>query len=72
MTEWDIRSLCQWPGFPMGDSSECALSQVGASPDMTSDVAGMQDNKRASIVLLVHMSDSQHYLVLFNTVCFAP
>ena len=44
VTEWDIGSRCSWPDFPVGQHNKvvvCALSQVGARPDMTGDGARM-------------------------------
>ena len=43
VTEWEIRSWCWRPDFPVGQHyshHECSLSQIGTRPDMTLDVAG--------------------------------
>ena len=43
VTGWDIRSWSWQPDLPVGQhhkvSPECALSQVGAHPDMTLHIA---------------------------------
>ena len=39
MSEWDIGSLSWQPDLPVGHY-ECALSQVGTSPDITLNVQG--------------------------------
>ena len=49
VTEWDIKSWCIWPGFPVGNyhsHHECTLSEVITRPDMTLDVVRMQNNKQ--------------------------
>ena len=45
VTEWDIRSWCWRPGFPVGQHYKvaiAALSQISTSPDMTLNVAKME------------------------------
>ena len=51
ITEWDIMSWFWWPGLPVAQHYivlshyGCALSQVSAHPDMTVDVAKLQNRK---------------------------
>ena len=54
MTEWDIRSWCWQPGFPVGEHYKLDMSvqsQICTRPDMSLDVARtLNNNKQRELV----------------------